>query len=67
MEIGSVGAELFLADGQTESVKDGQTTDTIKPIIAFTKRLKTPKRTRCLKNTFVRLSPRSSFFPPVVK
>ena len=40
MKVGSVGAELFHADGQTESGKDGQKTDATKPIIAFSKTVK---------------------------
>jgi len=40
MKFGSVGAELFHVDGQTESGMDGQTTHKMKPIIVFSKTVK---------------------------
>jgi len=40
MKFVSIGTEMFHADGQTESRKDGKTTDKTETIIAFSKTVK---------------------------
>lgn len=47
MKIPSVGAELFLADGERKRLSDGWTgrrTDMIKPIVVFRNFAKAPKK-----------------------